>query len=440
MSPEIRSAWLKTLLPLAFAIACALLIGMLTGHIWMMLTIAALGVVAWHYWQLRAILHHLNARAITRAPVGGGVWNELLRLLARHHQEVRSRKKRLVSMLRAYGKAGAALPDAVVIISRKRNEIEWFNQAATELLGLVYPRDIGSSLEAHLRYLSVPDWLDVNQNPEPLLDEISPVNSSVHLAMKIIPYADDARILIARDVSKLMHLEQMRQDFVANVSHELRTPLTVLHGYLDMLDGEDDPESARMFAEMRQQSQRMNQLVEDLLTLSRLEAQEHSDEDVVSMPFMLAALRREAEALSRGRHKIRVVDNAEVDLWGSNKELHSAFSNLVSNAVRYTPVGGEIDIEFNRDGEGVALSVIDSGYGIPEAQIPRITERFYRVSNSRSRESGGTGLGLSIVKHVLNHHDATLEIESDVGKGSRFTCHLNANRVVPRQVHTIAPV
>lgn len=398
----------------------------------MMLAIAALGAVAWHYWQLRAILHHLNARTITRAPVGGGVWNELLRLLARHHQEVRARKKRLVSMLRAYGQAGAALPDAVVIISRKRNEIEWFNDAATQLLGLVYPRDVGSSLEAHLRNLSTPNWLDVNRDPEPLLDEISPVNSSVHLAMKIIPYAENARILIARDVSKLMHLEQMRRDFVANVSHELRTPLTVLHGYLDMLDGEEDSEDARMFAEMRQQSQRMNQLVEDLLTLSRLEAQEHTDEDVVSMPFMLSALRREAEALSRGRHKISVIDSAGVDLWGSNKELHSAFSNLVSNAVRYTPVGGDIDIEFRLEGDGAALSVRDRGYGIPAAQIPRITERFYRVSNSRSRETGGTGLGLSIVKHVLNNHDATLEIDSDVGKGSTFTCHLKANRVVPR--------
>jgi two-component system phosphate regulon sensor histidine kinase PhoR len=225
----------------------------------------------------------------------------------------------------------------------------------------------------------------------------------------------------------------MRRDFVANVSHELRTPLTVVHGYLDMLDPAEQPDWAPMLTEMQRQSQRMTQLVEDLLTLSRLEAQEELPEETVSMASMLATLKREADALSQHRHEISVEDVAGVDLMGSTKELHSAFSNLVSNAIRYTPAGGHIRIRFlpERDG-GVSLAVEDTGYGIPAAHLPRITERFYRVSTSRSRESGGTGLGLSIVKHVLNLHQARLEIESEVGRGSRFACRFGRERVRAR--------
>jgi two-component system phosphate regulon sensor histidine kinase PhoR len=254
----------------------------------------------------------------------------------------------------------------------------------------------------------------------------------VRLNVRLIPYSDELWLLVARDVSKLMRLEQVRRDFVANVSHELRTPLTVVHGYLDLLDPADNPEWAPMLAEMQRQSQRMTQLVEDLLTLSRLEAQDRLPDESVAMAPMLATLKREAEALSQQRHRVVLEDEANLDLWGSTKELHSAFSNLVSNAVRYTPADGTITIRFARDGEGAALSVRDTGFGIPAAHLPRITERFYRVSTSRSRESGGTGLGLSIVKHVLSLHQARLGIVSEVGRGSTFSCHFGADRVHPR--------
>ena len=188
-----------------------------------------------------------------------------------------------------------------------------------------------------------------------------------------------------------------------------------------------------MLSEMQRQSQRMTQLVEDLLTLSRLEAQDRLADESVSMASMLATLKREAEALSQGRHHVVLQDEADLDLWGSTKELHSAFSNLVSNAVRYTPADGMIAIRFAREGDGAVLSVRDSGFGIPAAHLPRITERFYRVSTSRSRESGGTGLGLAIVKHVLSLHQARLEIASDVGRGSTFSCHFGAERVHARE-------
>ncbi len=433
MPNDARPAWLKTLGQLALALIAALALGFAVGQPWLVITAAALGVVAWHYWKLRQVLLRLTARQRFAPSAGSGVWNELDRLLYRSQSEMRARKRRLVDMLRAYRAAAAALPDAIVVVERNSQRIQWFNEAATRLLGLQYPADIGAAISERLQPLPVAHWLASGRYAEPLLDTPSPAHPDLRLSLRLIPYSEELWLLVARDISKLMHLEQMRRDFVANVSHELRTPLTVVHGYLDMLDPAEMPEWAPMLTEMQRQSQRMTQLVEDLLMLSRLEAQEALPEEVVSMVPMLTTLKREADALSQRRHIIAIEDAAGVDLWGSTKELHSAFSNLVSNAIRYTPAGGSIRIRFSteRDG-GTRLSVEDTGYGIPEAHLPRITERFYRVSTSRSRESGGTGLGLSIVKHVLNLHQARLEIESDVGRGSRFACRFGRERVRAR--------
>ena len=435
MPNDARSAWFKTLGQLALALVVALALGFAVGQVWPVVTITALGVVAWHYWKLRKLLLRLTARQRLTPSTGPGVWNELDRLLYRGQNEMRARKRRLIDMLRAYRAATAVLPDAIVVVERNSQRIQWFNEAATRLLGLHYPSDLGAALSDRLQPLPIAHWLTGGRHAEPLLDAASPVQPDLRLSLRLIPYSDELWLLIARDVSKLMHLEQMRRDFVANVSHELRTPLTVVHGYLDMLDPAEQPEWAPMLNEMQRQSQRMTQLVEDLLTLSRLEAQEALPEETVSMAPMLTMLKREADALSQRRHTITTEDLAGVDLWGSTKELHSAFSNLVGNAIRYTPAGGSIHIRFvsERDG-GVSLSVEDTGYGIPAAHLPRITERFYRVSTSRSRESGGTGLGLSIVKHVLNLHQARLEIESEVGRGSRFTCRFGRERIRARDL------
>ncbi len=436
MPDHIRTAWFRTLGLLFLTLALAVLVGLAFDKVWPMVTVAALGVVAWHYWRLRQLLRRLTARERVLPAAGSGVWNELDRLLYRGQSEMRSRKRRLLDLLRAYRAAAAALPDAVVVVDRNSQRVTWFNKAATTLLGLQYPRDIGSSIVDRLQPLPMSHWLAAGRNAEPMLDAGSPVDPQLRLNLRLIPYSDDHWLLVARDVSKMLRLEQMRRDFVANVSHELRTPLTVVHGYLDMLEPQDFPEWTPMLAEMRKQSQRMTQLVEDLLTLSRLEAQDSLPDESIAMAPMLSTLRREAEALSQRRHRIVVQDEAGVDLWGSNKELHSAFSNLVSNAVRYTPIDGTITIRFAREGDGAVLSVRDTGYGIPESHLPRITERFYRVSTSRSRESGGTGLGLSIVKHVLSLHQARLDIQSEVGQGSTFSVHFGAARVHPRHHDT----
>ena len=433
MPPRAHSAWTRTLGQLALVLVVGVLTGLAIGQVWPMLALAALAIVAWHYWRLRKLLMRLTSRQHMPVPHGDGVWNELERLLREQQDDVRNRKRRLMAMLRAYRAAAAALPDAVVVVERNSQRVLWFNEAASPLLGLRYPQDIGAAIGERLQPLQLAPWLSRGRHAEPILDAPSPGTPGMRLGLRLIPYSDELWLLVARDVSKMMRLEQMRRDFVANVSHELRTPLTVVHGYLDMLDPDEQPEWAPMLKEMQHQSQRMTQLVEDLLTLSRLEAQDDVEDDAVSMASMLATLRREAEALSQGRHAVSVADEAGVDLRGSTRELHSAFSNLVSNAVRYTPAGGSIDIRFAPDAGGVALAVRDSGYGIPAAHLPRITERFYRVSTSRSRESGGTGLGLAIVKHVLNLHQARLQIVSDVGHGSTFSCHFGAERTLPRE-------
>lgn len=431
-------AWWRTLGHLALLLLAGLALGVAAGAPWAGLAGGAIAALAWQAWNLRRLLLRLRSQRRLVAGDHGGAWAEADRLLQRRQTSARRRRRRLVEMLRAYRAAATVLPDAIIVVDRHSQRIVWFNEAGTTLLGLRYPRDVGAPVVDSLQPLGLANWLERGRDAE-AIEVASPLHGATTLSLRLLPYSNDLWLLVARDVSRLLALEQMRRDFVANVSHELRTPLTVLHGYLDMLDPADQPEWAPMLAEMQRQSQRMTQLVEDLLMLSRLEAREElPSEEIVPMAGMLAALRREAQALSNGRHEIRVEDAAGVDLCGSPPELHSAFSNLVANAVRYTPEGGRILVALRpeRDaggGMGMVLSVTDSGYGIPATHLPRITERFYRVSNSRSRESGGTGLGLSIVKHVLNLHQARLGIASEVGVGSTFSCHFAAARVRPRQ-------
>jgi two-component system, OmpR family, phosphate regulon sensor histidine kinase PhoR len=434
VSVLLHLAWRQSLIRLLLFYAAAAGVGLLVGQFWWAMGIATALLAARAYWRLYRVLRFLDWRKQLRTVDGQGLWAALETLIHRRQTENRTRSRRLVRLLRAYRQAATAMPDGALIIQRRDGRLVWFNKTARHLLDLRYPQSIGEALvDSFAGQPRVRDWLAAGHTDEPLTDLGSPADPLARISLRLIPYSPTQWLVVVRDVTKLMRLEQMRRDFVANVSHELRTPLTVVHGYLDMIEPEEHPDLAVMVEEMRRQSQRMTQLVEDLLTLSRLEAQEHLPEEPLSMASMLVTLRREAEALSQGRHTIKVEDSAGVDLTGSAKELHSAFSNLVSNAVRYTPTGGDITIRFQRTHDGGArLAVRDSGYGIPAQHLPRITERFYRVSTSRSRESGGTGLGLSIVKHVLSLHQGRLEIESEVGKGSTFACVFGLDRVRER--------
>jgi two-component system phosphate regulon sensor histidine kinase PhoR len=338
-----------------------------------------------------------------------------------------ARARRLAAELSDLRTAACGLRDALVLLDPEGN-VRWCNPAAQRLLGIAWPRDRGRPVAEHFGDGEAGVWLRTGQGDAD--DVASPVDATVRLELNLIPYGGHRRLLIARDISRVTKLEQVRRDFVANVSHELRTPLTVIHGYLELLDPEDVPALASVLNEMRTQSQRMRQIVEDLLELSRLEMQQHIPEERVEMAPLLESLQREAEALSHGKHQVAVEDDGHVDLLGSPRDLHSAFSNLVSNAVRYTPEGGRITIRWQRTPNGAEYSVTDTGYGIPADHLSRLTERFYRVSSSRSRATGGTGLGLSIVKHVLNLHDAQLRIESEPGEGSTFTCVFGEARLL----------
>ncbi|MEO7068600.1 MAG: phosphate regulon sensor histidine kinase PhoR [Rhodanobacter sp.] len=340
-----------------------------------------------------------------------------------------TRRHRLAAQLRDVRDAVESLPDAVVLLDHQ-GHVRWRNAAAVHLLGLEQQHD-ERTLAERLGDSELGAWLRADTR-QMAADMPAPADPALRLSVTAMTFGSHLQLLLARDISTLSRLEQTRRDFVANVSHELRTPLTVIHGYLELLDPEDVPELAPVLKEMRMQSRRMGQIVEDLLTLSRLETRETLPDEHVAMASLLVTLRREAEALSQGRHTVTVDASTDIDLRGSVGDLHSAFSNLVSNAVRYTPSDGSIVIGWQQTADGgAAFSVRDSGLGIPAEHLSRLTERFYRVSSSRSRGSGGTGLGLSIVKHVLNLHQARLLVESEPGHGSTFTCVLDASRVVP---------
>jgi two-component system phosphate regulon sensor histidine kinase PhoR len=329
------------------------------------------------------------------------------------------------------------LPDGAVVLG-EQGIILWFNRAAQALLGLRVSHDIGIRIANLIRHPSFTDYI-ANQAYEGEIEVPSPINRAVSLALRIIPYGNNQRLMIVRDVSEIRRLETARRDFVSNASHELRTPLTVLRGYLDMLDPETREGRSladwRMpISEMRQQSARMESLINDMLKLARLESDvyEHKQE-LLDAPMILGRAIDEGRSMSGGQHRFEINVQPGLLLFGREVEAQSIFSNLITNAVRYTPAGGVIRVSWWDNAEGAHLAVADSGIGISEDDIPRLTERFYRVDVGRSRASGGTGLGLSIVKHALERHEGTLRIESEPGVGSTFYCDFPPHRAHRRE-------
>src|SRR5690349_23347130 len=327
-------AWQVSLGRFVLLLVTALAVGLALGEPLYALLVALFGYSLWSLVGLYRIQAWLRSRRRIAPPEDRGVWSDVSEMMFRKLRAERSRKRRLIALLRAFREAAAALPDGVVVLTRGR-ALLWCNEAATRLLGVDARRDRGKLLDnfiAHPRYF---DWLSRGPENEPLLDVGSPQDPNVRLSLRLISYARDQQLLVARDVTKLLQLEQVRRDFVANVSHELRTPLTVLHGYLDIFEPEDAPQWAPMVSDMRTQSARMQQIVEDLLVLSRLESEHETAIERIPMRATVKTLEREAQALSQGQHEIRSEIRSSRDVHGSPKELHSAFSNLVSNAVRY---------------------------------------------------------------------------------------------------------
>lgn len=365
-------------------------------------------------------------------PEPGGTWGEVYEKLLDLQRRNRKRKRRLATMLAQFQASAEALPDGAVVMEQQ-GEVAWFNTAARALLGLRLPQDLGQRLPNLLRHPAFTAYFERGEYAGEI-ELPSPINASVTLSLRVIPYGDNQRLLMIRDVSEVARLERVRRDFVANASHELRTPLTVLRGYLEMLL----PETGRSLAEwkdpiteMHAQAVRMDALVRDLLKLARLEADEAtSRQDVLNVAALVDRALVEARGLSMGRHRFELDVDAALMLYGRETEVDSVFSNLIVNAVQYTPAGGTVTVRWRASEQGAEFSVSDTGIGIADEDIPRLTERFYRVDEGRSRASGGTGLGLSIVKHGLERHEGRLEVRSRLGAGSTFACRFPPHRVL----------
>lgn len=431
---RMHSAWLAELRRLLLSLALGWLLGWALSAPHLGMAGALLLLMGFHLRQLYCLARWSQQPQRSELPDTAGIWGVIFDALYETQRRARERKRKLASILSEFQASTAALPDGAIVVS-PRGEIAWFNSAAQTLLGLRSPQDIGNRVNNLIRDPTFSRYVDGRDYAEDL-HLPSPMDPQTTLSLRLIPYGNGQRLLIARDVSESRRLDRMRRDFVANASHELRTPLTVLAGYVDMMR----PDSAKpdgplaMWAapleEMRRQLTRMEMLLEDLLKLARLEAETPAPRgEVVDMPEVIESSVSEARQLSAGGHRIDAEIDSGLMLAGRQSELHSIVGNLLSNAVRYTPEGGNIHLNWRREaGDEAVLRVSDSGIGIDPEVIPRLTERFYRVDVGRSRASGGTGLGLAIVKHALEHHEAVLDVESAPGQGSSFICRFPAYR------------
>lgn len=387
---------------------------------------AALLMLRWlyHVRNLVALGHWLEDPESRAMPEGEGPWEHIFARLNKMVRQHRKERAKRAAALHDMELATSALPEGVVSLD-KTDHIEWCNPLAEQHLGLDSARDIGQQITYLVRQPEFVEYLAEKKFTDPLLLR-GPRTDDLVLSCRLVGYSGNKKLLVTRDVTHFERIETMRRDFVANVSHELRTPLTVVNGFVETLQDMPNLENdmaRRALPMMGEQTLRMTHLVGDLLTLSKLEDRLNVlKEEEVDVPAMLSGCYEVGLALSDGQHQLKLELLSKCKLRGCAEELRSAFGNLVTNAIRYTPAGGEIVMRWQEQDDGQPVfSVRDSGIGIAPQHIPRLTERFYRVDNSRSRATGGTGLGLAIVKHITNRHQAHLEISSEEGKGSTFS-------------------
>lgn len=380
-------------------------------------------------------LHRLQANAVApdSEPLAAfGIWGDVFTQRQRLLTEMRDRIHAIEQQHDRFIQGFQASPNGVIMLDAL-NQVEWCNSSAERFFGLDFKKDAKQSIAHLVRHPEFVGYLNAADFESPIVIERLGVAANLTVVVQVFPFADDQSLLLAQDITDLQRTEAMRRDFVANVSHEIRTPLTVLIGFLETMQSiELAPDQQQRYLDlMMTQSRRMKNLVEDLLTLAKLEA---NSKVAASTPFNIVAemgaLRSDAEALSKGKHHIDFSVDSTHLLMGEQRELQSAFGNLISNAIRYTPEGGAISVKWSvaQDGHG-EFAVSDTGPGIDSAHLARLTERFYRVDGSRSRDTGGTGLGLAIVKHIATRHHAQLQITSTLGKGSTFTLRFAPERL-----------
>ena len=423
MNPKLLF-WIPALLRMTFIMIGAAIVWSLFGAAWG-LGVALVAMIVQYLVQL-TYLNQLGAWLddpdSSRLPDGWGAWTGILSRLYRLRRDEERHKLELTEWLARFRQAMQLLPEGVAIMDDVLF-LEWCNPAAERHLGLTLERDKGMRVTNLIRHPAFIDYIVLGRYEQPLTLSLR----DRKLVVQIIPFENRRQILVTHDATETERIEEMRRDFIANASHELRTPLTVIVGFLEIASSgmAIDPATREAHLKlMTEQAHRMQRLIEDMLTLSRLESVDYPlRSEQVDMRSMVESIAQEARALSGGKHEITVRADGP-DVMGSAEELRSAFGNLASNAVRYTPDGGRIDIAWTQGADGPQFSVSDTGIGIDQQHIARLTERFYRVDKSRSRETKGTGLGLAIVKHVLLRHGGALAIRSEAGKGSSFIATL----------------
>ena len=408
---------------LLFFLLIASLIGFGVGYFWSCVFIAFVVFFALQLRSLYLVNDWISNRPYDVPPNLNGIWGALLFNVYRAQRQERIVQAEMVGLIDRAQSSLVALAEAVVLID-DQHQIEWWNPAAEKLLG-ISPLDRGRNLLAILRQ---PNFIEYFKHSDQAPDGIrlqAKMDEEHYVQVKLTRFGGESRLLVAYDITRMHNLEQMRKDFVDNISHELRTPLTVLSGYIETFTDQDDitPRWKRAFTQMQSQTKRMNALVNDLLLLSNLENNKKvAKNQIIDMANLMNQLFDDARAynLDYG-HTLNLDIDSHCDLIGSDMEIASAFSNLITNAIKYTPKGGIITIGWHEDGDHAYFTVQDTGIGINPKHLPRLTERFYRVDSARSRQTGGTGLGLAIVKHVLMQHGAHLEISSKENEGSTFT-------------------
>ncbi len=423
-------AWLYLTVRLGLAVAIGFGVGLLLGGTWLAISLALLAILLMQLLNLNRVLAWLEKDEPELAPDLAGPWGDLVSRIVRVYRRKRFHKQRLLRLLRELRRSTAAMPDGVVVLNPQA-EILWFNRTAARLLGLRGKGDVGLRIDNLLRSPEFIRYLSQRQYANPVVVP-STLGDDRHLSLQLVPYGAGQLLVLVRDVTREARLEGMRKEFVANASHELRSPLTVLSGYLETLaqDTSIEPGLQGPLQEMRRQALRMTGIVQDLLELSRLESSgADAPEQPIDVGALMAQLRQ--DVMARATRPAQVLLNVESAdrLLGEEVQIHSAFANLVDNAAKYTPTDGSMQIRWWTDAEGGHFAVADTGIGIAPEHIPRLTERFYRVDSGRSRATGGSGLGLAIVKHVLQRHGGQLTIESEEGRGSRFTCHFPPGRL-----------
>ena len=428
------SVFVRTAVALLTFALVALVAGLVLAPAWgwALFSAGLVLLVVHHAWNLHRLREWARSSLAESVPESTGAWDDVFSLLHRRQRTEVSRRRHLARLLSRSRRAGRALPYGLAIVDREYR-IVWCNDSCESHFGIDSERDAGQPITNLVRQPDFVEYVAARDFSRPL--ELKTVRADgLVLSIQLVPYVESQYLLLSRDITQGLRVETMRRDFVANVSHELRTPLTVLVGFLETVrELKLDPQRSRDYLNlMAEQSRRMQRIIDDLLTLSTLEsAPEPPLEERVDVASLLERVRSEAEGLSAGRHRVVLDAEPGFDLLGSESEIASAFGNLASNAIRYTPAGGEVRLVWRASPRDAEFSVEDTGPGIEAEHIPRLTERFYRVDRGRSRETGGTGLGLAIVKHALARHQATLEIESTLGKGSRFAARFPARRVVP---------